>query len=196
MNDQKTNQQTNNQRDDEKEKLRTFMQHRAFKKGSFTLASGKTSTYYFNSKNVILTAEGAYLTAKAILAKIKDLEFDALGGAAMGAVPITGALAPLLYESGLKELTFFIDRKQPKTHGDTKRIEGPDLKPGSRLVIVEDVVTTGGSSLATAIHLRDQGHTILKIVPILDRKEGAAQAFAKEGFLLDPVFTVDDFDTA
>ena len=180
---------------DEKEKLRLFMQEKAFKTGEFRLASGKISKYYFNSKNVILTAEGAYLTAKAILNKIKDQKFDALGGAAMGAVPITGSLAPLLYEAGFKDITFFVDRKKAKDHGDTKRIEGPELKAGSRLIIVEDVVTTGGSSLATAIYLRDQGHEIVKIVPILDRKEGAEEAFTKEGFLLDPLFTVDEFDT-
>lgn len=179
----------------EKEKLRLYMQEKAFKKGEFRLASGKISKYYFNSKNVILTAEGAYLTAKAILNKIKDHKFDALGGAAMGAVPITGSLAPLLYEAGFKDITFFIDRKQAKDHGDTKRIEGPELQPGSRLIIVEDVVTTGGSSLATALYLREQGHEILKIVPILDRKEGAEEAFSTEGFNLDPLFTVADFDT-
>ncbi len=171
------------------------MQVHAFKTGEFRLASGKLSNYYFNSKNVILTAEGAYLVAKAILEKIRDIQVDAIGGAAMGAVPLAGSLAPLCYQEGLKHITFFVDRKEAKKHGDTKRIEGPELKAGAKIVVVEDVVTTGGSALGTALFLREQGHKIIKVVPLLDRKEGAGEAFAREGFILDPVFTVHDFDT-
>lgn len=181
--------------DDNREKLRRFMQEHAFKKGEFRLASGKISKYYFNSKNVILTSEGAYLSAKAILKKFKDIRVDAVGGAAMGAVPMAGSLAPLCYQEGLQHITFFVDRKEAKKHGDTKRIEGPELKPGARVVVVEDVVTTGGSALRTALHLREQGYEIVKVIPLLDRKEGAGEAFRNEGFSLDPVFTVDDFDT-
>lgn len=179
----------------DREKLRRFMQERAFKIGEFRLASGKISRYYFNSKNVILTAEGAYLVARAILEKIRDIPVDAIGGAAMGAVPLAGSLAPLCYQEGLEHITFFVDRKEAKKHGDTKRIEGPELKKGARVVVVEDVVTTGGSALGTALHLREQGYAIVKVVPLLDRKEGAGEAFRSEGFTLDPVFTVDDFDT-
>ena len=178
----------------ERERLHRFMQENAFKVGEFKLASGKTSSYYFNSKTVILAAEGAYLVARAMLEKIKGLEVDAIGGAAMGAVPLSGALAPLCYLEGLAHLSFFIDRKEAKNHGDRQRLEGPGLKPGSRVVVVEDVVTTGGSALGTAVHLREQGYVVQKVVALLDRKEGGAEAFRKEGFVFDPIFTVDDFD--
>ena len=178
----------------EREKLRRYMQEHAFKTGEFRLTSGKMSRYYFNSKNVILTAEGAYLVARAFLDKIRGIAVDAIGGAAMGAVPLAGSLAPLCYQEGLTHIKFFIDRKEAKKHGDSKRIEGPPLDPGARIIVVEDVVTTGGSALGTACHLREQGFEIVKVLALLDRKEGAALAFADLGFILDAVFTIDDFD--
>jgi len=178
----------------EREKLRRYMQEHAFKVGKFRLTSGKMSGYYFNSKNVILTAEGAYLVARAFLERIRGIEVDAIGGAAMGAVPLAGSLAPLCYQEGLAHIKFFIDRKEAKKHGDSKRIEGPPLEPGARIIVVEDVVTTGGSALGTASYLREKGFEILKVLALLDRKEGAARAFAGEGFVLDAVFTIDDFN--
>ncbi len=178
----------------ERNRLRRFMQEHAFKLGDFQLASGKKSHYYFNSKVVILSAEGAYLAGRAMLEKIKGLKVDAIGGAAMGAVPLAGSLAVLFYLEGLKHISFFVDRKEAKKHGDRQRIEGPGLDRTSRIVVVEDVVTTGGSALGTALYLKGQGHEIVKVVALLDRKEGAAEAFKEQGFSFDPVFTIDDFN--
>lgn len=178
---------------EERERLRRFMWEHAFKVGEFRLASGKKSSYYFNSKNVILSAEGAYLVARAMLDKIRDLEVDAIGGAAMGAVPLAGALAPLCYLEGRGGISFFVDRKKAKEHGDEQRVEGPAPESGARVVIVEDVVTTGGSALDTALYMREQGCEVVKIVALLDRCEGGKEAFQQEGFAFDPVFTVYDF---
>ncbi|NLZ28077.1 MAG: orotate phosphoribosyltransferase [Firmicutes bacterium] len=178
----------------EREKLRRYMQEHAFRVGKFRLTSGKMSGYYFNSKNVILTAEGAYLVARAFLERIRGIDVEAIGGAAMGAVPLAGSLAPLCYQEGLAHIKFFIDRKEAKKHGDSKRIEGPPLEPGARIIVVEDVVTTGGSALGTACYLREQGFEIVKVLALLDRKEGASRAFAEQDIILDAVFNIDDFD--
>ena len=175
-----------------RERLRLLMQERAFKTGNFTLASGKSSPYYFNSKVVILSAEGAFLVAKAFLEKIKPLTLDAVGGAAMGAVPLAGSLAPLCYQAGMGHINFFVDRKQAKQHGDSQRIEGPALPGGARVAVIEDVVTTGGSAMSTALHLRELGCQVVKVIPLLDRKEGAAELFAAENMELDPIFTIED----
>ncbi len=176
------------------QRLHSFMAEHAFKVGKFQLSSGKTSKYYFNSKMVVLSAEGAYLVARAMLEKIKTDDVDAVGGAALGAVPLAGALASLCFLEGLDHISFFVDRKEAKKHGDKRRVEGPDLKPGSRIIVVEDVVTTGSSALSTASYMREQGHEIIKVIAILDRKEGAAEAFKEENFVFDPIFTIDDFD--
>ncbi len=177
---------------DERQRLIRLVKEKAFKKGHFILSSGRESSYYFNSKNILLTPEGAYLAARAIMEKIIDLPVDAVGGAVMGAVPMAGSLAVVAHLAGRPEIKFFMDRKEAKKHGDSRRIEGPALKDGARVVVIDDVVTTGGSALGTALHLREEGCRILKVVALLDRLEGAAAAFNKENIELDPVLTIND----
>jgi len=176
-----------------REKLLHLFKEYAFKKGEFPLSSGKVSSYYFNSKSLTLLPEGAFLVAKAIMEKIKGLEVDAVGGAALGAAPIAGSLAVLSFlEGNQNQITFFIDRKEKKEHGDRKRIEGPEFKEGAKIVIVEDVTTTGSSAIGTAKELREQGHTIVKVISLLDREEGAQELFSREGIPFDPILKIDE----
>lgn len=176
-----------------KERLLHLFKEHAFKKGSFPLTSGKVSSYYFNSKSLTLLPEGAFLVAKAILEKIKLSKVDAIGGAALGAAPIAGSLAALAHlENDLSHLTFFVDRKKEKEHGDMKRIEGPELDKGAKVVIIEDVTTTGSSAMSTAKELRQQGCTVVKVISLLDRKEGAADLFSNEGIPFDPIFNIEE----
>src|SRR5262249_180978 len=113
--------------------------------GEFTLASGQKSTYYIDCRKVTLSSVGAALIAAGMLEQLGEPPFEAVGGMTMGADPIVGAMLTLAGQQG-RELRGFLVRKEPKSHGTTKLVEGP-LYPGDRVVIVEDVATTGGSSL-------------------------------------------------
>lgn len=165
----------------------------AYKRGSFPLASGKTSTYYFSSKSLLLLPEGAYLAARALMEKIRGCEVDAIGGAGIGAAPITGAMAVLCHlDPSFEGITFFIDRKKPKEHGDKKRIEGPEIKEGAKIIVIEDVATTGSSAMNTVREFREKGYDVVRVVALLDRKEGAAALFAAEGIPFDSILSIDE----
>ncbi len=134
----------------DKERLLYLFKEYAYKKGEFPLSSGKISKHYFNSKSLLLLPEGAFLVAKGIMEKIKGIEVDAIGGAALGAAPMAGALAALSYfEPFFQKVKYFVDRKKAKEHGDYKRIEGPDLKEGAKQLdggAKEKVEDSGGES--------------------------------------------------
>ena len=117
--------------------------------GDFTLASGKKSDLYFDGRLVTLSAEGLSLLAEAVLEMIAGKNIAAVGGMAIGADPITGGVVATAGARGLK-LSGFIVRKEAKTHGTGKQVEGPRPPAGARAVLLEDVVTTGGSSLKAA----------------------------------------------
>lgn len=177
------------------EVLRALVQNRSFEFGEFTLSSGKTSNYYFDGKQVTLNPLGAYLLSKIILQKIENLDVAALGGPTIGADPIVGALAAAAFVEGVKDLKFFIVRKEPKRHGKCKYIEGPELNAGDRVVIVDDVITTGGSILQAIDAVKSIGCNVVKVIALVDRKEGGTEKIMSMGIEVDPVFTIDDFDT-
>ncbi len=177
----------------DKARLIKLFKEYAFKRGEFPLASGKTSTYYFNSKSLLLLPEGAFLAARAMMEKIRGSAVDAIGGAGIGAAPIAGAMAVLCHlDPSFEGVTFFIDRKTPKEHGDKKRIEGPEIKKGAKIIIIEDVATTGSSAMNTVREFRDKGYDVVRVIALLDRKEGAAGLFAAEGILFDSIISIDE----
>jgi orotate phosphoribosyltransferase len=157
------------------------------KKGDFTLASGKRSNYYINGKLSTLDARGAYLTARIFLAMIADDVPDAVGGLTLGADPIVGAMLSL---AGLEDLGLkgFIVRKATKDHGTKSRIEGP-LAEGDRVVVVEDVITTGGSSIQAIRAVREMGCEVRRVLAVVDREGGAVENLANEDCRLESVFT-------
>ncbi len=161
------------------------------------LASGKTSTFYFNMKPTMLDSEGAFLIATLILDQLEGIEADMVGGLEMGAVPIAASVATLAHTRGRKLPAFFV-RKQAKEHGTKSLIEGlgpGETMSGKRVVIVEDVTTTGGSSIKAAEAIRAAGGTIVRVITIVDRLDGAADAFATASLPFHPLLTLNDFKT-
>lgn len=175
------------------ELLQHLLEH-SFRTGEFTLASGRKSNYYINGKLTTLDARGAYLVARTFLAMLADDVPDAVGGLTLGADPIIGAMLAL---AGLEDLSLrgCIVRKQSKDHGTKSLVEGT-LREGDRVVVVEDVVTTGGSSMQAIEAVRALGCTVDRVVAIVDREEGGKAALEAAGCRLEAIFTADELLTA
>jgi orotate phosphoribosyltransferase len=168
------------------------MQRDALRRGIFTLASGRTSHYYVDGRKVTLSAEGAALVGAGVLLQLSGRhEVKAIGGLTMGADPIVGATLALATSAGLGHLRGFLVRKQSKTHGMGNLIEGP-LEPGCTVAIVDDVVTTGGSSFQAVDAVEAKGCKVALVIAVLDRLEGAAEAFAARGMPFYPLLTIRD----
>lgn len=163
----------------------------ALKFGDFTLASGKKATYYLDGKQVTLDSEGARLIGNGILDVLAGEMPVAVGGMSIGADPITAAVVTLAGVRGLP-LKGFMVRKEAKGHGTNRFIEGP-VKPGDRVAIVEDVVTTGGSSILAIERCREFGLIVDRVVAIIDRMEGGREAFAKLGVPFESLLSIRDF---
>lgn len=177
-------------------RLIEIVKQRSFQSGrEVTLASGKTSTYYFNMKPTMLHPEGGHLIASLILDSLEGVDADMVGGLEMGAVPIASAIAAVSYTRGWPLAAFFV-RKQAKEHGTKSLVEGlPDgeTMKGKRLIVVEDVTTTGGSAIKAANALKAEGAIIVRVVTVLDRLDGAREAFATAGYDFASILTLDDF---
>ena len=174
---------------DEKQ-LIELVHEKAIQFGDFTLASGKKASFYLDCRKVTLDGHGANLIAHGILDQIEDDLPDAVGGMAIGADPITAAVITVGWQRNLN-LNGFIVRKQPKDHGTTQMVEGP-VEPGQRVILVEDVTTTGGSSLRAATYCQDYGLKVDRVISIIDRGEGAFEAFAEQGIKLDSLLNLSD----
>jgi orotate phosphoribosyltransferase len=176
----------------ERLRLIELLQRDALMRGTFTLASGRTSHYYVDGRKVTLSAEGAALIGAGVLEQLAGRpEIKALGGLTLGADPIVGATLALAPAAGLGHLRGFLVRKRAKTHGTGNLIEGP-LEPGSTLAIVDDVATTGASSLQAVEAVQAIGCTVAVVIAVLDRLEGAAAAFAARGLPFQPLITIRD----
>jgi len=180
----------------ERARLIELIKSRSFQEGpAFKLASGKTSTFYFNMKPTMLDSEGAYLIASLILDQLEGIDADLIGGLEMGAVPIASSVAAIAHTRGRKLPAFFV-RKQAKEHGTQALVEGlpkGDSMSGKKVVIVEDVTTTGGSALKAAQALKAKGAMIVRVITVVDRLDGADETFAKAGLEFVPLLTLADF---
>jgi orotate phosphoribosyltransferase len=157
--------------------------------GEVVLTSGQTAQYYVDAKRAVLRPAGFNAMAELIAARAREWDATAVGGLTMGAdAPACAALA-----GGADVKAFFV-RKETKQHGLQRRIEGPALEPDDRCLIVEDVVTTGGSTLQAIEAVRDAGHQIAGVVTILDRLAGGAERIreAANGAPYEPLVTIDD----
>mgnify|MGYP000009384009 CR=1 FL=1 len=152
-----------------------------FLKGDFTLSSGKKSDYYINMKKAITDPEILSTIAKLITKSISEDNIDKVAGPALGAVPIATAVS---LESNIPLLMI---RKEKKGYGTSKLIEGDDV------IVVEDVTTTGGSLLKAIKAIQDNGGNVKRAFVVVDRQEGAIEAFDSEGIKLEPLITVDEF---
>jgi len=158
------------------QRLIELVREKALKFGDFTLASGQKAKYYLDCRKLTLDGEGANLIAHGILDRISSTLPDAVGGMAIGADPITAAVITVAWQRQTP-VSGFIVRKQAKEHGTGKMVEGP-VQPGQRAIIVEDVTTTGGSSVVAVQHCRDFGLVVERVISIVDRSQGAVEAFA------------------
>src|SRR5258706_11104000 len=162
-------------------RLADIIRARSFGRGEITLASGRKSDFYFNLKPTMLDPEGAALLAELTFEALKDDRLDYVGGLEMGAVPLAGAIAQLSWLKGHPIAAFFV-RKKPKEHGARLAVEGlakGESLQGKRIVIVEDVTTTGGSALKGAEDVRHAGGVIVLLFHIVRRHHGATQNFAR-----------------
>ena len=164
----------------------------AFQRGKFILSSGKESNFYLDARLVTLSAPGAYLTARIILDMISKDTPDAIGGPTLGADPMVGAIASLSHQAG-RPINTFINRKQPKAHGKQQQVEGPLLKEGGSVVIIDDVATTGKAFVESIEVLQKMNIKVKQAICIIDRGEGAREAVAKYNVPLTSIFTIAEF---
>jgi len=164
----------------------------ALRTGTFTLASGRTSHYYVDGRKVTLSAEGAALVGAGVLDALSGRpEVTAIGGLTMGADPIVGAALAVAGGRGNAGLRGFLVRKEAKTHGTGRLVEGP-VESGETVAIVDDVATTGGSSLQAVAAVEALGCKVACVIVVLDRLEGAAEAFAAKGLDFHSLVTIRD----
>ena len=175
-----------------KEKLQALIAKEAYFREKIILSSGKTSDYYFDARIVTLSPQGAYLCASLILDLLKNDAVDAIGGPTLGADPLVGAIGVLSLQAG-KPVNTFIIRKTPKEHGRQQQIEGPPLKKASRVILIDDVATTGKAFLQSLDVLEALNIRVKKAICIIDRQEGARECLAKRGCELISIFTAKDF---
>ncbi len=175
------------------ETLKELLRQHALTFGTFTLASGKTASYYLDCRRITLHPQGANVIALGMLELITAMNPvpAAVGGMAIGADPITASIVTIAGQRNLPLLGFMV-RKEPKGHGTGRQVEGP-VEPGQEVVIVEDVITSGGSALAAVEAAQAFGLTVRGVIGIIDRLAGGEQAFAAKGIPLTTLLTIRDF---
>lgn len=175
----------------DRDRLMELFRERALKFGDFTLVSGKKSSYYLDGKQVTLHAEGLRQVSLGLLEMLKETEYDAFGGMSIGADPIVGGVLTVAAEQGI-DLKGFMVRKEAKGHGTNKYVEGP-VEPGMKVIVVDDVVTTGGSSLLAVDRVEEFGCQVIKVVGIVDRLQGGAANFAAREIPFESLLSITDF---
>ena len=176
-------------------RLKEIVRERSFSEGEAkTLASGRSSTFYFNMKMTMSQPEALNLIADLMLEKLAEGPCDVVGGLAMGAVPIVNAISMRSHQTGNPVPLIWI-RKEAKEHGTQATIEGEDiaLLNGKTAVMVEDVTTTGGSVMKAIDAVREQGVAVDRVITIVDRQEGAEAALAGNGLTLTSLLKAEDF---
>jgi orotate phosphoribosyltransferase len=179
----------------EDSELRELIRVRSFRLGRFKLSSGAESDLYFNLKPTMMHPRGAHLCARAFVARILPEQVDYVGGPAMGAVPVISAVAAISDAAGTPVRTFFV-RNEAKQHGTRDVVEGlgPDESlRGARVLIADDVATSGGSIMKAVDASREAGAIVEVALVLIDREEGAEEALAAKGVRLLSVFRGAEF---
>ena len=174
-----------------KAKLLKQLIEKSYKKGNFTLASGKKSSHYLNCKPVSLNGEGLNLISDLFL-ELMDTSSEAVAGMTLGADPLVSGLIVTAASQGLY-LNGLIIRKEIKNYGTKSGIEGPTLEKGTLVTVLEDVVTTAGSVIKAIKKLRENNYVIEEVLSIVDRQEGGYEALDDENVKLKSLFTIKDF---
>lgn len=177
----------------ERGKLLDILKALSYEEGEFILKSGKKSNYYIDARETTLNPEGMYLTGVLLYEEVRKIGgVSAVGGVSVGADPLVCATVFYAYTKGDPIKGFFI-RKEPKGHGKNLWIEGgKNLKKDEKVIILEDVVTTGGSSLRAIEIAEKEGLTVKGVVAIIDRQEGGRKAIEEKGYIFRSLFTLQD----
>ena len=171
-----------------KTRLARILYEKSYLEGSFTLTSGRTSDYYFDCRQSSLNPEGAFLIGSIFYHMLRDLPVHAVAGMTMGADPLVTATSVIAFQHG-RSLPALIVRKQAKGHGTGRAVEGlGNVTSGQQVLMLEDVVSTGGSVLKACERIREADMVVAGIFCILDREEGAAGAFAAAGYRMQSIF--------
>ena len=177
-----------------KSRLLQIIKEKSYEKKDVILASGKKSDFYIDCRQTTLHPEGAYLIGKIFYSMVREShhQIEAIGGPTMGADPIATAISVVSQIEG-KPLPAFIVRKEPKKHGLGQWIEGKkNLANGAKVAIVEDVVTTGGSSLQAVKRAEEEGLKVIAVLAVVDREEGGAEKIREAGYEFQAIFTKKD----
>ena len=172
-----------------------LIKERSFLRGNLVLASGKTSEYFLDMKPTMFHPEGSHVLAELLLDQMSDVKVDYVGGLALGAVPLISTLVMLSHQRGRPFSGFFV-RKEVKDHGTKKLLEGlrkdEDMQ-GKRVAIIDDVTTTGGSSMIAVDAVQESGGEVVLGLSVVDRDQGAAETYGKRGIPFRAVFSAQDF---
>lgn len=178
-----------------RERLLELLRERSFARKKVVLASGKESDFFIDCKQTVLTAEGHALVGELMLAALKDLgaRVDAVAGVELGGCPLASAVALVSHQRGEPRDAVYV-RKEAKDHGSKRSLEGDtSLAPRARIAILEDVTTTGGSTLKAAEKIRAAGYEIAGVITLVDRLEGGREAIEADGLKLVSLYTRRDF---
>ncbi len=175
----------------DRDRLKQLLLEKSYRKGTFTLSSGRESDFYIDGKQTTLSAEGAYLCGKLMLEIIQahEVKIDAVGGMTLGADPLVTAVSMVSFLEK-NPIPAFIVRKESKKHGTEDYLEGrKNLPEGATVALVEDVVTSGGTLIQVIDRVEAQGYKVGAVLTVVDRQEGGAEALAAKGVKLEAVFT-------
>ncbi|MDF0553589.1 orotate phosphoribosyltransferase [Kamptonema sp. UHCC 0994] len=173
-----------------REQLLDLLCEFAYREGDFVLSSGQQSSYYINCKPVTLHPQGALAVGRLLLSALPT-NTQAVAGLTLGADPIVSAVSVVsAYEN--RPIPALIVRKESKGHGTMAYIEGPVLQEGAKVVVLEDVVTTGGSAMKAVERLRGAGYQVDRVISLIDRKQGGSQLYSSAGLEFEALFTIAD----
>src|SRR5579862_3098216 len=162
---------------EEQRELLAMLARESYFERQLTLSSGRASNYYVDCKRTLYIPRGAYLAGELVLGLVTAASVEQIGGMAAGAIPVTDAVMAAAYRRGIDVRGFFV-RKETKQHGLQQIIEGA-FKPGLRTAVIDDTITTGGSSMQAVAAMREAGANVIAAIALVERGEGAVEAFAR-----------------
>ena len=173
-----------------KQTLLSLLTTFAYQEGDFTLSSGAKSSYYINCKQVTLRADGALIIGRLLFSLLPE-DTQAVAGLTLGADPLVSAVSVVsAYEQ--KFIPGLIIRKEPKGHGTKAYLEGPSLEPGAKVVVLEDVVTTGRSAMLAVERLQAAGYQVEQIMALVDRQQGGKELYQSQGLEFQALFSISE----
>jgi orotate phosphoribosyltransferase len=177
-------------RSEERRELLAMLARESYFERQLTLSSGRASNYYVDCKRTLYIPRGAYLAGELLLELATAAGVEQIGGMAAGALPVTDAVMAAAHRSGVSMRGFFV-RKETKHHGLQQIIEGA-FKPGLKTAVIDDTITTGGSSLQAVAAMREAGANVIAAIALVERGEGAVAAFAHAGLKYSWIFTAEE----